>query len=69
MSIEITVRFVAGAYVTNTVGGKRASSTMSAKAAAERLGEKHFGSAFQGAELRSHDQVTQIERWVLKGGR
>ena len=38
--VTVTVSYGGGAYVTQTVGGKRASSTMSAQCAAERLAEK-----------------------------
>lgn len=48
MELECFVRFNSGAYVTSTVNGERASSTMDAAAAAERLGEKLFGPSFVG---------------------
>lgn len=41
--IEVTVKYVCGAYQTQTVRGKRASSTMSATQAAQRLGRKLWG--------------------------
>lgn len=39
----IFVKYVSGAYVTNTVKGRRASSTSSAESAARKLAEKLFG--------------------------
>lgn len=65
MTLEITVRLSCGAHVTNTVRGVRASSTMSAEAAASHLGEKLYGPAFQGTERRGYDLDKQIERWSL----
>lgn len=47
IQIEIAVRFSAGAHVTNTVRGVRASSTSSAVRAAEVFGEKYFGKGFR----------------------
>lgn len=41
-NIEISVRYTAGAHVTNTVQGKRASSTSSAEEAARSLCRKLF---------------------------
>lgn len=49
MQVEIAVRFTAGANVTNTVRGVRASSTASAQAAADAFGAKFFGSGFMHA--------------------
>jgi hypothetical protein len=55
-TVEITVRFSAGAHVTNTVLGVRASSTSSAQRAADAFGEKYFGKGFVKAlELRGSD--------------
>lgn len=44
---DIYVKNVAGAYVTDTVRGRRASCTMSAECAATRLAGKLFGPALQ----------------------
>lgn len=46
-SIEISVRYTAGAHVTCTRRGVRASSTGSARTAAEAFGAKYFGPAFK----------------------
>ena len=43
-SIECTVSFRAGAYITSTVAGQRASSTADARTAVERLAEKLLGN-------------------------
>lgn len=43
-TVEISVRLTAGAHCTNTVQGKRASSTSSAEEAARVLCRKLFGS-------------------------
>lgn len=63
---DITVVYSAGAYNTNQVRGKRASSTACARMAAESLGRKVFGAGFQRAE-----EVTTISpsasRWRLHG--
>lgn len=63
-SIDITVKYSAGAYATNTIGGKRASSTTSAQRAAESLGDKVFGTSFARAE-HLHDISVGCERWRL----
>lgn len=42
-AIEISVRYTAGAHVTNTIQGQRASSTSSAEEAARSLCRKLFG--------------------------
>lgn len=49
LAIDVLVKFSAGAHVTNTVRGVRASSTASAQQAAEAFGRKFFGQGFQGA--------------------
>ncbi len=43
VSIEVLVKYRSGAYDTQTVQGKRASSTASATSAAQRLGRKLWG--------------------------
>lgn len=42
-SLEVLVKYRSGAYDTQTVRGKRASSTTSATSAAQRLGRKLWG--------------------------
>lgn len=44
----IFVKFTSGAYVTNTVHGRRASSTSSALQAAQSLAEKLYGAGLAG---------------------
>lgn len=63
-SHDITVVFSAGDYRTNQVCGNRASSTMSAQAAADRLGRKVYGEAFRHAE-KLHDISVSASRWRL----
>lgn len=50
MPVEIIVKFSAGAHVTNTVHGVRASSTMSAEQAAISFGRKCYGADFANVE-------------------
>lgn len=49
--ITVKVTYRAGAYNTNAVGGQRASSTMDAATAVERLGQKLLGTSYYGATL------------------
>lgn len=65
-TIEITVKYSAGAYATNAVRGQRASSTTCARMAAESLGRKVFGIGLQRAE-HLHDISVGCERWALHG--
>lgn len=51
MQMNIAVRFTAGAHLTNTVRGVRASSTCSAVDAAQSFGQKFFGPSFLRVEL------------------
>lgn len=55
MHVDINVKYNAGAYVTNTVRGVRASSTSSAQRAAEVFGEKYFGPSFVEVAPQSTD--------------
>lgn len=48
VAVEITVKFSAGAHITNTVRGVRASSTASAQQAADAFGQKFFGKGLHG---------------------
>lgn len=48
VAVEISVKFSAGAHVTNTVRGVRASSTASAQQAADAFGRKFFGKGLRG---------------------
>lgn len=50
IAVEIKVHYTCGTYVTNTLNGKRASSTSSAEVAARRLAEKTFGAAVKSLE-------------------
>lgn len=66
-TIDILVHDRAGAYVTNTVKGKRASSTHSARAAAEKLGLKLLGDGFH--EVTSTDPAPRhgTTTWRIHG--
>lgn len=61
---EITVKLSSGSHVTSTVNGNRASSTMSAQAAAERLGEKVYGPALKKVS-KMRDTTAGVEIWKL----
>lgn len=65
-TIDIVVRYSCGAYATNTVKTKRASSTMSARAAAEKLGLKLFGEGFHEVAEIDHDSAS-TSRWRIHG--
>ena len=65
-TIEITVKYSAGAYATNTVRGQRSSSTSDARTAAESLGRKLFGDGFLRA-IHLHNIGVGAERWALNG--
>lgn len=47
MNLQVRVRQSFGAYVTNLVHGKRASCTVCARSAVERLADKLFDDAWQ----------------------
>lgn len=59
---DIFVKQAAGAYVTGTVRGQRASCTMSAECAARRLAEKLFGAALLGV-VEVQEGNTFTTRW------
>lgn len=65
--IDILVHDRNGAYVTNTVKGKRSSSTCSARAAAEKLGLKLLGAGFH--EVTSIDMPDRhgTTAWRIHG--
>ncbi len=65
-TIEITVKYSAGAYATNAVRGQRSSSTSCARMAAESLGRKVFGKGFLRAH-HLHNISVGCERWALNG--
>ena len=64
--IIITVKENCGTYTTNTVRGKRASSTHSAEMAACKLGEKLLGAEFEGVQqaIRT-DLPVSVTCWEL----
>lgn len=65
---DIKVRDTSSGYTTSTVRGKRASSTHSAKAAADSLGRKLYGEkAFQRAELLPGGPDHVVTVWRLHG--
>lgn len=61
-TLDIYVRYSAGAYSTNRIGKLSASSTSSAQSAAERLADKLFGPALQRIE-RVGDEVNCASVW------
>lgn len=63
-SLDITIKQVCGAYVTNTIRGTRSSSTGGARQVAELQGRKLFGEAFARAELL-HQVSVGTESWRL----
>lgn len=65
-TIEIIVKYSAGAYTTNAVRGQRSSSTSDARTAAESMGRKLFGNGFLRA-IHLHDISVGCERWALNG--
>lgn len=61
---EIFVKQQCGAYVTNTVRGKRASSTSGPRAAAELLAKKLYGECVFGvAEIGQGNVYTT--KWLI----
>ena len=60
--VLVTVRYGSGAYQTNTIGGKRASSTSGYQVAAEALARKLFpGQAIQVTKVDEPQPVsTQV---------
>lgn len=63
-SLDITITFIGGAYVTNTTRGQRTSCTSSAERAAHIQGRKLFGDAFTRCE-QLHRISASTERWRL----
>lgn len=55
--VDVTVKYVCGAYQTQTIRGQRASSTMSAAEAARRLGQKLFSCEPEVQEQGYHGPV------------
>lgn len=55
--VDVTVKYVCGAYQTQTIRGQRASSTMSATEAARRLGQKLFSCEPEVQEQGYHGPV------------
>lgn len=73
MHVDIKVKFRAGAHVTNTVRGIRASSTCSGLDAAASFGRKYFGPSFLRATLeacgyRVHGEERAVA-WCWQTGR
>jgi hypothetical protein len=64
---EIFVKYVSGAYVTNTVHGRRSSSTCSAETAAHSLADKLFGSTVVSV-VEDSGQNTFVRRFLVTGG-
>lgn len=59
--VTITVRYTAGAHLTCTRQGVRASSTTDARRAAVNFGEKYFGPSFGDVEAGAGDT------WLVYG--
>lgn len=64
----VRIKFTAGAHVTQTIGGQRASSTGSAEQAAIALGRKLYGEQFDrvenlGAIAPGVDRFKVYGRW------
>jgi hypothetical protein len=62
--VDTLVRAASGDYVTSTVGGKRASCAMSAQCAAQRLGEKLYGTELLRVELLKQVD-TSVGHWRI----
>lgn len=62
----VNVRYSTGAYVTSTVLGKRASSTMSAEAAVARLAEKVFGGDGTTVHLVQDAECGRPQTWRIE---
>ena len=63
---DIYVRYSTNTYVTTAVQGQRASSAMSAEAAARRLGEKLFGERLLQVECMGRAEHSGIEHWQAR---
>jgi hypothetical protein len=69
--ISVYVRFSGGAYVTNTVGGAKGSSTQSAEIAVERLAGRYFKTGTVQIEPLPSlpDDLPASRRFQVKGQR
>lgn len=67
-ALEVEVRYVSSAYLA-AARGQRASSTSSAETAAERLGQKVFGTGFKHLQRRPPKvgDTHLISRFCLHG--
>lgn len=68
MTIECTVKFNAGSYITSTVRGKRCSCSHSPEEAVRRLGVKLFGSGLLHVERlppQPGDNTAWQTRWRI----
>ncbi|MET3461255.1 hypothetical protein [Variovorax atrisoli] len=67
-AIDTKVRYLSGAYVTNTVRGRRCSCTHSAEEAAKRLGKKIFATGFvRVEELEAARAEAGTSAWRIHG--
>lgn len=66
-TIECTVKYRVSAYVTSSVAGQRASSTMDARTAVQRLGEKLLGESL-GEIYEVPDNTLEVgaSAWVIR---
>lgn len=65
-AVTITVKETCSAYATNTIQGKRASSTHSAEMAACKLGAKLLGVEFEGVQqIIRTDLPASVSCWEL----
>lgn len=69
MELECIVKSQIGAYVTNTIRGKRVSCTHSADEAARRLGVKLLGKGLSHVERIEDrdDDRSGVSRWRIVG--
>jgi hypothetical protein len=65
--VQVSVRFKSGAYVTNTVRGVRASSTDSARSAAQRFAEKYFGGRLRTVTEAPAGADHLVHRFLIEG--
>lgn len=64
--VTIFVKYVSGAYITNTLKGRRASSTSSAECAARKLADKLFG-AVRGPVEETSEGTQFVRRYRATG--
>lgn len=65
-AVICTVKYSSGAYVTNTVRGKRASSTMSAEQAAKVLAIKLFPHCAARVDRQADDPTRPgVQRYCI----